>query len=167
MANIVAIGVAFLIAYTFRFGWEAADTFRNINDALVLSYLLFCYIAVFTFYRGSNITGRRGALRLLKESFVNTILVAGLFASIVYMTHISESIPRLFFGYFFSIYFALSFTTAGVLHTIFRAIQARNKKQTVIFTDREDKAKVTKNLLRNGADDFEVVGLAEIDKKDH
>ena len=166
MANIVAIGVAFLIAYTFRFGWEAADTFRNINDALVLSYLLFCYIAVFTFYRGSNITGRRGALRLLKESFVNTILVAGLFASIVYMTHISESIPRLFFGYFFSIYFALSFTTAGVLHTIFRAIQARNKKQTVIFTDREDKAKVTKNLLRNGADDFEVVGLAEIDKKD-
>lgn len=165
VTNVIAIGVAFLIAYTFRFGWEAEDTFRNINDALVFSYLIFCYIAVFAFYRSSNVTGRRGALRLLKEAFLNTVLVAGLFASIVYMAHISESIPRLFFGYFFSIYLALSYVFAIIVQTIFRAIQARHKKQTVVFTDREDKERVIKNLLRNGADDFEIIGLAELAAK--
>ena len=166
ISNIIAIVVAFLIAYTFRFGWEPDDTFRNINDALVLSYLLFCYAAVFLFYRGSNISGRRGLLRLFKESFLNTGFVAALFASIVYMAHISESIPRLFFGYFFSIYFVLSFVITGIVHTIFRSIQAHHKRQTVIFTDRKDREKLIKNLLRDGADDFEVIGIAVLDSKD-
>ena len=109
ISNIIAIIAAFLVAYTFRFGWEPDDTFKNINDALVLSYLVLCYIAVFMFYRGSNTSGRRGLFRLLKESFLNTLFVAGLFASIVYMTHIVDSIPRLFFAYFFSFYFGISF----------------------------------------------------------
>jgi lipopolysaccharide/colanic/teichoic acid biosynthesis glycosyltransferase len=166
ISNIIAIVAAFLIAYTFRFGWEAADSFRNVNDALVLSYLLFCYIAVSLFYRGSNVTGRRGLLRLFKESFLNTLFVAALFASIVYMAHISDSIPRLFFGYFFSFYFGFSFVTSGIVHMIFRSIQARHKRQTVIFTDRKDREKLIKNLLRDGADDFEVIGIAVLDSKD-
>ena len=115
ISNIIAIIAAFLIAYTFRFGWEPDDTFRNVNDALVLSYLIFCYVAVFMFYRGSKVSGRRGILRLIKESFLNTVFVAGLFASIVYMAHISDSIPRLFFGYFFSIFFcALGSSHKGI-----------------------------------------------------
>ncbi len=166
ISNIIAIVAAFLIAYTSRFGWEAEDTFRNVNDALVLSYLLFCYVAVFLFYRGSNVSGRRGLLRLLKEAFLSTLFVAGLFASIVYMTHITDSIPRLFFVYFSSFYFGLSFIITGIVHTIIRSIQAHHKRQTVVFTDRKDKEKVIHNLLKNGADDFEVIGLAEINSKD-
>lgn len=166
ISNVIAIVAAFLIAYTFRFGWEPDDTFRNINDALVLSYLLFCYVAVFMIYRGSAASGRRGLLRLLKESFIYTLFTAGLFASIVYMAHISDSIPRLFFGYFFGFYFVFSFVISGIVHTILRSIQARNKRQTVIFTDRKDKRKVVRNLLKNGADDFEVIGVAEINSKD-
>ena len=166
IANIIAIVVSFLIAYTFRFGWEAEDTFRNVNDALVLSYLLFCYVAVFLFYRGSNVTGRRGLLRLFKEAFLNTAFVAALFASIVYMAHISDSIPRLFFGYFFSFYFGLSFVFSGIIHAIFRSFQARHKRQTVVFTDRKDRERLIKNLLRDGADDFEVIGIAVLDSKD-
>ena len=166
ISNVMAIVAAFLIAYTFRFGWEPDDTFRNINDALVLSYLLLCYVAVFLFYRGSNAPGRRGLLRLFKESFINTGFVAALFASIVYVTHISDSIPRLFFGYFFSIYFGLTFVTAGIVHAIFRSIQAHHKRQTVIFTDRKDREKLVKNLLRDGADDFDVIGVVALDAKD-
>ncbi len=166
ISNIIAIIAAFLIAYTFRFGWEPDDTFKNINDALVLSYLVLCYVAVFLFYRGSNVSGRRGLFRLLKESFLNTLFVAGLFASIVYMTHIVDSIPRLFFAYFFSFYFVLSFLTTGFVHTIFRSFQAHHKRQTVVFTDRKDKEKVVRNLLKNGADDFEVIGVAEINSSD-
>ena len=165
ISNFVAIIGAFLIAYTFRFGWEPDDTFRNVNDALVLSYLMFCYVAVFLFYRGSNVSGRRGLLRLFKEAFLNTVFVAGLFASVVYMAHISDSIPRLFFVYFFSIYFGLAFVISGVVHTIFRSIQAHHKRQTVIFTDRNDREKLIKNLLRDGADDFEVIGVAVLDAK--
>lgn len=166
ISNIIAIIAAFLIAYTFRFGWEPDDTFRNVNDALVLSYLIFCYVAVFMFYRGSKVSGRRGFLRLIKESFLNTVFVAGLFASIVYMAHISDSIPRLFFGYFFSIYFCASVLTTWIVHTIFRSIQAHNKRQTVIFTDRKDREKLIKNLLRDGADDFEVIAVVTLDNKD-
>ena len=166
ISNIIAIIAAFLIAYTFRFGWEPDDTFRNVNDALVLSYLIFCYVAVFMFYRGSKVSGRRGILRLIKESFLNTVFVAGLFASIVYMAHISDSIPRLFFGYFFSIFFCASVLTTGIVHTIFRSIQAHNKRQTVIFTDRKDREKLIKNLLRDGADDFEVIAVVTLDNKD-
>jgi lipopolysaccharide/colanic/teichoic acid biosynthesis glycosyltransferase len=166
ISNVIAIIASFLIAYTFRFGWEQADTFRNINDVLVLSYLVLCYIAVFMFYRGSNVSGRRGLFRLLKESFLNTVFEAGLFASIVYMAHITDSIPRLFFAYFFTIYFGLSFVITGIVHTIFRSIQAHHKRQTVIFTDRKDKEKVIRNLIKNGADDFEVIGVAVIDSKD-
>ena len=166
ISNIIAIIAAFLIAYTFRFGWETEDTFLNVNDALVLSYLVLCYIAVFMFYRGSNVSGRRGALRLFKETFINTIFVAGLFASIVYMTHITDSIPRLFFVYFFSFYFVASFIITGIVHTIFRSIQAHHKRQTVVFTDRKDREKLIKNLLREGADDFEVIGVAALDSKD-
>ncbi len=165
ISNIIAIGVAFLIAYTFRFGWETDDTFRNINDALVLSYLVLCYVAVFVFYRGSSVMGRRGLLHLFKDAFLTTLFVAGLFAAIVYMTHISESIPRLFFGYFFSLYFIFSLIFTGITHAILRSIQAHHKRQTVVFTDREDKKAVVKNLLKNGADDFEVIGVAELDSK--
>ena len=166
ISNIIAIIAAFLIAYTFRFGWEPDDTFRNVNDALVLSYLIFCYVAVFMLYRGSKVSGRRGFLRLIKESFLNTVFVAGLFASIVYMAHISDSIPRLFFGYFFSIFFCASVLTTEIVHTIFRSIQAHNKRQTVIFTDRKDREKLIKNLLRDGADDFEVIAVVTLDNKD-
>lgn len=166
ISNIIAIVVSFLIAYTFRFGWEPDDTFRNVNDALVLSYLLFCYVAVFLFYRGSNVSGRRGMLRLFKEAFLNTIFVAALFASIVYMAHISDSIPRLFFGYFFSFYFGFSFITSGIVHLIFRAIQAHHKRQTVVFTDRKDRERLVKNLLKEGADDFDIIGVAVLDAKD-
>ena len=166
ISNIIAIIGSFLMAYTFRFGWEADDSFLNVNDALVLSYLLFCYFAVFLFYRGSRVPGRRGILRLFKESFLNTLFVAGLFASVVYMTHITDSIPRLFFVYFFSIYFVLSFVIGAIVHTIFRSVQAHHKRQTVIFTDRKDREKLVKNLLRDGADDFEVIGIAQLDSKD-
>lgn len=166
ISNIIAIIGSFLMAYTFRFGWEADDSFLNVNDALVLSYLLFCYFAVFLFYRGSKVSGRRGFLRLFKESFLNTLFVAGLFASVVYMTHITDSIPRLFFVYFFSIYFVLSFIITGITHTIFRSIQAHHKRQTVIFTDRKDREKLVKNLLRDGADDFEIIGIVQLDSKD-
>lgn len=166
ISNIIAIVVAFLIAYTFRFGWETEDTFLNVNDALVLSYLVLCYVAVFMFYRGSNSSGTRGVLRLFKESFINTMFVAGLFASIVYMTHITDSIPRLFFIYFFSIYFVASYVITGVVHTIFRSIQAHHKRQTVIFTDRKDREKLVRNLLKDGADDFEIIGIVSLDSKD-
>lgn len=166
ISNVIAIIAAFLIAYTFRFGWEPDDTFRNVNDALVLSYLIFCYVAVFLFYRGSKVSGRRGILRLVKECFLNTLFVAGLFASIVYMAHISDSIPRLFFGYFFSLYFAISVVITGIIHTVIRSIQAHNKRQTVIFTDRKDREKLIKNLLRDGADDFEVIAVVTLDNKD-
>ncbi len=165
ISNIIAIIAAFLIAYTFRFGWEDADTFRNINDALVLSYLLLCYVAVFLIYKPSNLSGRRGLLRTFKESFFSMLFVAGLFASIVYMAHISDSIPRLFFGYFFSFYFVFSLVVSGITHRIIRSIQSRHKRQTVVFTDRKDKTKVIRNLVQNGADDFEIVGIAEVNAK--
>ena len=166
ISNIIAIIVSFLMAYTFRFGWEAEDSFLNVNDALVLSYLLFCYFAIFLFYRGSRVPGRRGFLRLFKETFISTLFVAGLFASVVYMTHITDSIPRLFFIYFFSIYFLSSFIIGGIVHTIFRSIQAHHKRQTVVFTDRKDREKLVKNLLKDGADDFEIIGIAVLDSKD-
>ena len=91
VTNVIAIGVAFLIAYTFRFGWEAEDTFRNINDALVFSYLIFCYIAVFAFYRSSNGTGRRGALRLLKEAFLKVFT-----PNLIHKQFIGEEKKRVF-----------------------------------------------------------------------
>ena len=166
ISNIIAIIVAFLFAYTFRFGWEPDDTFRNINDALVLSYLLLCYVLVFVFYRGSSALGRRGILRLFKECLISVLFTAGAFVTIVYTTHISDSIPRLFFGYFFTIYFGLSLIISGVVHTIFRAVQAHHKRQTVIFTERKDKENLIRGLLKNGADDFEVIGVAEMNAKD-
>ena len=166
ISNVMAIVAAFLIAYTFRFGWDQDDTFRNINDAMVLSYLLLCYVAVFLFYRGSNVSGRRGMLKLFKETIISTGLVAALFVSIVYTAHISDSIPRLFFGYFFSFYFILTFLMAGIVHVIFRSIQAHHKRQTVIFTDRKDRVKLIRNLLRDGADDFDVIGVVALDKND-
>lgn len=166
ISNVIAIIISFLFAYTFRFGWEPDDTFRNINDALVLSYLLLCYVLVFMFYRGSNVSGRRGILRLFKECFISVILTAGAFVTIVYTTHISDSIPRLFFGYFFSIYFILSLIISGIVHAIFRAFQAHHKRQTVVFTDRKDKENLIRGLLKNGADDFEIIGVAEMNARD-
>ncbi len=166
VSNVIAIVLAFLIAYTFRFGWQTDDTFLNINDALVISYLLLCYVLVFMFYRGSANPSHRGIFHHIKLSFINTVLVSAIFATIVYMTHITDSIPRLFFLYFSGLYFAFSFVISSVLHLIFRSFQAHHKRQTVIFTDRKDKEQVIKNLLKNGADDFEVIGIASIDTKD-
>ena len=166
ISNVLAIILAFLFAYTFRFGWEPDDTFRNINDALVVSYLLLCYVLVFLFYRGSSSTGRRGFLQIFKETVLSVLFTAGIFASIVYMTHISDSIPRLFFGYFFSIYFGVSLILSEIFHLIFRAFQAHHKRQTVVFTDRKDKETLVRSLLKNGADDFEIIGVAELNTKD-
>jgi exopolysaccharide biosynthesis polyprenyl glycosylphosphotransferase len=91
--------------------------------------------------------------------------VAALFATIVYMTHISDSIPRLFFGYFFGFYFGFSFVLSTLVNFVMRSIQAHHKRQTVIFTDRKDRKVLIKNLLKNGADDFEVIGLADLSGK--
>ena len=167
ISNVIAIILSFLFAYTLRFGWDPDETFNpNVNDALVLSYLLLCYVLVFLFYRGSNVSGRRGLFRLFKECLISVIFTAAIFASLVYITHISDFIPRLFFGYFFSAYFISSMIITGTVHTIFRAIQARNKRQTVVFTDREDKENLIRSLLKNGADDFEIIGVAKLNNKD-
>ncbi len=168
VSNIAAIFIAFLFAYTFRFGWlPEDDTFNNINDALVIYYLFFCYLLVFLFYRPTKTPNRRGLFRLFKESFINTILIAAIFSMIVYSTHISDSIPRLFFGYFFSIYFVASFLLASILHLIIRKISSKHKRQTVIFTDREDREHLVKYLLENGRDDFEIIGVVALTSTDH
>ena len=96
VSNIVAIVLAFLIAYTFRFGWQPEDSFMNINDALVLSYLVLCYVIVFMFFKGSNTTGRRGLLALFKDAFLNTMFVAALFylVTIYLITFIVKQIEK-------------------------------------------------------------------------
>lgn len=166
ISNILAILLAFLFSYTLRFGWTSDDSFHNINDALVLSYLLFCYVAVFLFYHGSDLSGHGIVFKLIKDAFINTFLFAGLFAIIVYSAHITDSIPRLFFIYFYSFFFVFSILITGSIEMIYRSIRSHNKRQTVIFTDRKDKQAVIKNLVKNGADDIEIIGVAAIDSMD-
>lgn len=163
VTNAVTITVSFLIAYTWRFGWQQDEpAFLNVNEATVFAFLVLAYLVVFTVYHPAPVSGRRGLLRLAKETFITNIFMAGVFATLVYATHIGISIPRLFFGYFFTINFLLSFILEAVVMFIERRFVQAHKRKTVVFTDNPDKEAVIRKLTSSGADDFEIIGVAEI-----
>lgn len=166
LANIFSIAISFLISYLSRFGWDPSDVaFRHLKDTTVFLYLLLSYFIVFTFYRYNPITAKRGILRHLKSAALTNIFMAIIFSTIVYMTHISDSIPRLFFGTFFSINFAISFSALFLIHFIKREYLEHHTKKTVIFTDNSDLKQVVSNIQKLDAEDCEIIGITPLTGK--
>ena len=103
-ANLFAITISFLITYFYRFGWEPNDiAFYNIRTVSIYLYLLLSYLIVFTFYHSNPDTKKRGILRHAKSALLTNLFMAIIFSAIVYLTHTSNSIPRLFLGTFFTV----------------------------------------------------------------
>ena len=166
LANIFSIAISFLISYLSRFGWDPSDVaFRHLKDTTVFLYLLLSYFIVFTFYRYNPITAKRGILRHLKSAALTNIFMAIIFSTIVYMTHISDSIPRLFFGTFFSINFTISFSALFLIHFIKREYLEHHTKKTVIFTDNSDLKQAVLNIQKLDAEDCEIIGITPLTGK--
>ena len=120
-ANLFAITISFLITYFLRFGWEPDDiAFYNIRTTTIYIYLFLSYLIVFTFYHNNPEINKRGILRHAKSAFLTNLFMAIIFSAIVYLTHVGTSIPRLFFGTFFSVNFLSSFITLYLVHFIKR-----------------------------------------------
>lgn len=166
LANIFSIAISFLISYLSRFGWDPSDVaFRHLKDTTVFLYLLLSYFIVFTFYRYNPITAKRGILRHLKSAALTNIFMAIIFSTIVYMTHISDSIPRLFFGTFFSINFTISFSALFLIHFIKREYLEHHTKKTVIFTDNHNLQTVVSKIQKLDAEDCEIIGITPLTGK--
>ena len=165
-ANLFSIAISFLISYLSRFGWDPTDVaFRHLKDTTVFLYLLLSYFIVFTFYRYNPITSRRGILRHLKSAALTNIFMAIIFSTIVYMTHISDSIPRLFFGTFFSINFTISFSALFLIHFIKREYLEHHTKKTVIFTDNANLEEAVSRIKKLDAEDCEIIGITPLTGK--
>ena len=165
-ANLFSIIISFLIAYLSRFGWDPSDVaFRHLKDSTVFLYLLLSFLIVFTFYRYNPITAKRGILRHIKAAFLTNIFMAIIFSTIVYTTHISDSIPRLFFGTFFSINFSISFSCLFLIHLIKRQYLEHHTKKTLIITDSNSLEKAVYNIQKLNSEDCEIIGVSSLSNK--
>ena len=165
-ANLFSIIISFLIAYLSRFGWDPSDVaFRHLKDSTVFLYLLLSFLIVFTFYRYNPITAKRGILRHIKAAFLTNIFMAIIFSTLVYTTHISDSIPRLFFGTFFSINFSISFSCLFLIHLIKRQYLEHHTKKTLIITDSNSLEKAVYNIQKLNSEDCEIIGVSSLSNK--
>ena len=165
-SNLFSIIISFLIAYLSRFGWDPSDVaFRHLKDSTVFLYLLLSFLIVFTFYRYNPITAKRGILRHIKAAFLTNIFMAIIFSTIVYTTHISDSIPRLFFGTFFSINFSISFSCLFLIHLIKRQYLEHHTKKTLIITDSNSLEKAVYNIQKLNSEDCEIIGVSSLSNK--
>jgi len=165
-SNLFSIIISFLIAYLSRFGWDPSDVaFRHLKDSTVFLYLLLSFLIVFTFYRYNPITAKRGILRHIKAAFLTNIFMAIIFSTIVYTTHISDSIPRLFFGTFFSINFSISFSCLFLIHLIKRQYLERHTKKTIIITDNSSLEKAVYDIQKLNSEDCEIIGITSLSGK--
>ncbi|MDO4979095.1 MAG: sugar transferase [Candidatus Saccharibacteria bacterium] len=163
IANIIALLCSFLFTYVLRFGWMPDEpAFFNVNEALVLTYLLFSFLVSWFIYRPKTSSDKTGVFQLVKHTFITTLLMAAVFTTIVYTAHISENIPRLFFGYFFVIFSALSFTCSLILYFIEKSYVNTHRKKTVLFTDEKDPIAVARHLLKSDREDFEIIGIVNL-----
>ena len=165
-SNLFSIIISFLIAYLSRFGWDPSDlAFRHLKDSTVFLYLLLSFLIVFTFYRYNPITARRGILRHFKAAFLTNIFMAIIFSTLVYTTHISDSIPRLFFGTFFSINFSISFSCLFLIHLIKRQYLEHHTKKTIIITDNSSLEKAVYDIQKLNSEDCEIIGITSLSGK--
>ena len=165
-SNLFSIIISFLIAYLSRFGWDPSDVaFRHLKDSTVFLYLLLSFLIVFTFYRYNPITAKRGILRHIKAAFLTNIFMAIIFSTLVYTTHISDSIPRLFFGTFFSINFTISFSCLFLIHLIKRQYLEHHTKKTLIITDSNSLEKAVYNIQKLNSEDCEIIGVSSLSNK--
>ena len=165
-SNLFSIIISFLIAYLSRFGWDPSDVaFRHLKDSTVFLYLLLSFLIVFTFYRYNPITAKRGILRHAKAAFLTNIFMAIIFSTIVYTTHISDSIPRLFFGTFFSINFSISFSCLFLIHLIKRQYLEHHTKKTIIITDNSSLEKAVYDIQKLNSEDCEIIGITSLSGK--
>ena len=165
-SNLFSIIISFLIAYLSRFGWDPSDVaFRHLKDSTVFLYLLLSFLIVFTFYRYNPITAKRGILRHIKAAFLTNIFMAIIFSTLVYTTHISDSIPRLFFGTFFSINFSISFSCLFLIHLIKRQYLEHHTKKTIIITDSSSLEKAVYDIQKLNSEDCEIIGITSLSGK--
>lgn len=165
-SNLFSIIISFLITYLSRFGWDPSDVaFRHLKDSTVFLYLLLSFLIVFTFYRYNPITAKRGILRHIKAAFLTNIFMAIIFSTIVYTTHISDSIPRLFFGTFFSINFSISFSCLFLIHLIKRQYLEHHTKKTIIITDSSSLEKAVYDIQKLNSEECEVIGITSLSGK--
>ena len=165
-SNLFSIIISFLITYLSRFGWDPSDVaFRHLKDSTVFLYLLLSFLIVFTFYRYNPITAKRGILRHIKAAFLTNIFMAIIFSTIVYTTHISDSIPRLFFGTFFSINFSISFSCLFLIHLIKRQYLEHHTKKTIIITDSSSLEKAVYDIQKLNSEDCEIIGITSLSGK--
>ena len=165
-SNLFSIIISFLIAYLSRFGWDPSDVaFRHLKDSTVFLYLLLSFLIVFTFYRYNPITAKRGILRHIKAAFLTNIFMAIIFSTIVYTTHISDSIPRLFFGTFFSINFSISFSCLFLIHLIKRQYLEHHTKKTIIITDSSSLEKAVYDIQKLNSEECEIIGITSLSGK--
>lgn len=165
-SNLFSIIISFLIAYLSRFGWDPSDVaFRHLKDSTVFLDLLLSFLIVFTFYRYNPITAKRGILRHVKAAFLTNIFMAIIFSTIVYTTHISDSIPRLFFGTFFSINFSISFSCLFLIHLIKRQYLEHHTKKTIIITDNSSLEKAVYDIQKLNSEDCEIIGITSLSGK--
>ena len=165
-ANLFAITISFLITYFYRFGWEPNDiAFYNIRTVSIYLYLLLSYLIVFTFYHSNPDTKKRGILRHAKSALLTNLFMAIIFSAIVYLSHTSNSIPRLFFGTFFSVNFIVSFITLYLIHFLKREYLGHHTKKTVIFTDSCNLRSVISKIQKLDAEDCEIIGISSLSGK--
>ena len=169
LSNLCAMGVAFLIAYVARVGWDRSETaFIDINDGLVIIYLFFSYLLTFLVYRPKEPANSKfnisRFLRIITTTAVTVALTAGVFVVIIYATKASASIPRMFFVNFFSLYFGLEVVFEMIIQRMYRRYQERHKKQAVVYTDIEDLMGLSEKILEEGADDYEIPVVVRVMK---
>ena len=91
--------------------------------------------------------------------------MAIIFSTIVYTTHISDSIPRLFFGTFFSINFSISFSCLFLIHLIKRQYLEHHTKKTIIITDNSSLEKAVYDIQKLNSEDCEIIGITSLSGK--
>ena len=91
--------------------------------------------------------------------------MAIIFSTIVYTTHISDSIPRLFFGTFFSINFSISFSCLFLIHLIKRQYLEHHTKKTIIITDSSSLEKAVYDIQKLNSEECEIIGITSLSGK--
>ena len=167
LSHLCAMGVAFLIAYVARVGWDRSETaFIDINDGLVIIYLFFSYLLTFLIYRPKEPANSKfnvsRFLRIITTTMVTVALVAGVFIAIIYATKASASIPRMFFVNFFSLYFGFEVIFEVILQRLYRRYQEKHKKRAVVYTDISDLMGISTKILEEGADDYEIPAVVRV-----
>lgn len=163
VVDIITMIFSYLIAYILRFGTNWKNMFNKGSDYTVAAFLIASFLLVFLFYPVQTPAQGRGKLHRLKEALLFNLFMFMIFATSLYLAHISTNASRLLFYYFFGINFILTYFSLEFFNRAEQKYIASHKENTVVFANPDNVLETLRKIVTMGKQ-YDVTGIVLLDK---